>query len=698
MSRAPTVESPRDRLPRAAARGATIAGACAALGPLHTSFEAPLFLLASTLVWLVPRWLGHGHAWGPRTTRQLALLGVCLVPLDMAVGSGDLVRSLLHLLALLQISVLGTPLRQAECVRLVLLGGSQVGAASCLRMDPGLPVWILAFIVLAAAALHRSTVSGTLPRGAVPRFRRPAALAAGIVPCGIVLFLCLPRVDLSGGAQGPGASALPYSIGPAAAGGATRTGYTDTVRLGDEASIQKDPTLAFSCRFMREGAPAEPRATPRWRVRQMDWFDGHAWSAALGEARYTFDNHDRKLDRRVDIHPAWVPPDRWLTARMTAGVGHPRGVPVHGVPCAVGGIRSLWRLHAAHLSFDGPAPRDYTVESAEIRWEALRAAVRPAVVADLDLQIPPIPSAGRIRDLAARLSAGSQTPGETIERCRAHFEEGFSYTLDLDWDPGDDPVGRFLFEERRGHCEYFASALALLLRGAGIPARLAVGYADGERDDATSTYVVRQSHAHAWVEVPVHPPGGDTSGGLAFLPVDATPSAERLARMPLPSGLPFWSRARLAFEDRWNRYVVAYDERTRQETGAWMRSRIKGFLPGGIARILAAGFAAALLWLILRRLCGGKPAVSAVRTASCGAYRKALLLLARRGHRRSAHETPREYAVRLPAPLGAAREPLQVLTGCHEAVVYAGEPAPAHDDRARQALGELRSALRSSGR
>ncbi len=698
MNLAPTADTPRDRLPRAAARGATIAGACAALGPLHASIEAPLFLLASALLWAIPRALGRTHAWGPRAVRRLALLGVLTVPIDMAAGSGDLVRSLLHLLVILQISVLGSALRQAECMRLVLLGASQVGAASCLRMDAGVTAWILAYVVLAAAALHRSTVSGTVPRGVPPRFRRPAALATGIVPCGIALFLCLPRPDAASvGATGITANDLPYTIGPVGAGGMARTGYTDTVRLGDEASIQRDLTLAFTCRFERDGEGATPRSSPRWRVRHMDWFDGHTWNAASGEGRILFDSHDRDIDRRIDLidfHPPWVAANRWITARMTAGAGHPRSIPVYGIPCAVGGTRTLG-LHGTRVFFhDTPVPRTYTVESAEIRWEAKRGTLRPAGESTLDLQIPPIPSAGRIRDLATRLSVGSSSPGETIERCRAHFDRGFTYTLDIDWEPGDDPVGQFLFEERRGHCEYYASALAVLLRAAGIPARLAVGYADGDWDAATSTCIVRQAHAHAWVEVPILPPGGNLSGDLMFLPVDATPSAERLALAPTTADLSLWSRASLAFEDRWNRYVVAYDERTQQETRAWFFSRFGIPDAGWIARILAACGAAILVWLSWRRLRRGRPAIPAVKSASCPPYRRALALLARRGHRRGAHETPREFAARLPAALNPARESLRVLTHCHEAVVYAGEPAPTHVDRAERALGELRAALK----
>src|SRR5207253_6866831 len=78
---------------------------------------------------------------------------------------------------------------------------------------------------------------------------------------------------------------------------------------------------------------------------------------------------------------------------------------------------------------------------------------------------------------------------------------GYSYTLNLTGKPGRDPLAHFLFEARAGHCEYFASAMAIMLRTLGIPSREVNGFLPGEYNDLAGDYIVRASDAHSWVEV-----------------------------------------------------------------------------------------------------------------------------------------------------------------------------------------------------
>ena len=74
------------------------------------------------------------------------------------------------------------------------------------------------------------------------------------------------------------------------------------------------------------------------------------------------------------------------------------------------------------------------------------------------------------------------------------------YTLQLSRTVPHDPLANFLFERKQGHCEYFASSMAVMLRTLGIPSRVVNGFRTGEFNDLTSQYVVRASNAHSWVE------------------------------------------------------------------------------------------------------------------------------------------------------------------------------------------------------
>jgi hypothetical protein len=146
-----------------------------------------------------------------------------------------------------------------------------------------------------------------------------------------------------------------------------------------------------------------------------------------------------------------------------------------------------------------------------------------------------------------------------------------------------DPIVHFLLESRRGHCEYFASALAALCNCSGIPARLVTGYVANELDDATGKYVIREWHAHAWVEVQVSP--------WRWQAFDPTPAAEHERK---EGGAPEtlagrWRSLFGRFEARWADGFVAFDE-TAQD-------RLMNSLDWGWSEKLGAALHATRQWL-----------------------------------------------------------------------------------------------------
>src|SRR6185436_13828106 len=86
-------------------------------------------------------------------------------------------------------------------------------------------------------------------------------------------------------------------------------------------------------------------------------------------------------------------------------------------------------------------------------------------------------------------------------RVEGYLRGKFEYTLSLTWDPGKQPLSTFLFQQKKGHCEYFASAMAVLLRSVDVPTRLVNGFLMGEYNPIGDAYIVRESDAHSWVEV-----------------------------------------------------------------------------------------------------------------------------------------------------------------------------------------------------
>ncbi|HEV3233575.1 MAG TPA: transglutaminaseTgpA domain-containing protein [Candidatus Dormibacteraeota bacterium] len=135
--------------------------------------------------------------------------------------------------------------------------------------------------------------------------------------------------------------------------------------------------------------------------------------------------------------------------------------------------------------------------------------------ASVDLQLPSgVPS--RVHALALRLTAGQPTEYDKVRSVVDYLQQGYPYSLDTPRLPsGADAVDQFLFVDRVGFCEQFASALSVLLREVGIPSRMAIGYGTGDHDTLTGTFTVRARDAHAWVEV-LFP-------GVGWVPFDASP-------------------------------------------------------------------------------------------------------------------------------------------------------------------------------
>ena len=155
----------------------------------------------------------------------------------------------------------------------------------------------------------------------------------------------------------------------------------------------------------------------------------------------------------------------------------------------------------------------------------------------------------RIQDLAEKLGAGLP-PDEAARRFQRYLGDNMAYSLDFVGRNAENPVEDFLFRYKSGHCEYFATAMILMLRSVGIPARLATGFLGSEFNPLEDYYIVRQSNAHAWVEA-YFPESGWTT-------LDPTPPSGRPAVETRPTMTLMLRQAWDYMEFRWDRYVMSY--------------------------------------------------------------------------------------------------------------------------------------------
>jgi transglutaminase-like putative cysteine protease len=252
----------------------------------------------------------------------------------------------------------------------------------------------------------------------------------------------------------------------------------------------------------------------------------------------------------------------------------------------------------------------------------------------------------RVRRLAADLTSGGSTQEEKVDAVLRHLQTGFTYSREDLGSGTRNPLENFLFETRRGHCEYHATAMAILLRCAGIHARVVQGFVAGTYMDGV--YVVRLSDAHLWTEV-FYP-------GRGWKSYDPTPQSVAEERAALGIG---WLEK---LSIKWHTYVIRYDRAAQTDLFGWVRSGV--LKAAGVAQQAAPGLGrwaaglagvAIVLWGLIRiRLWRGgwMRVLSQSRRARGPAranryFQDYLDALARRGYRRRPGTTPNDLLAAL---------------------------------------------------
>ncbi|MFB3816612.1 MAG: DUF3488 and DUF4129 domain-containing transglutaminase family protein [Candidatus Methylomirabilales bacterium] len=637
----------------------------------------------------------------------LTVVFLAYAVLDVAVLAESFVAAIVHLLLFLEVYKLWNLESSRDLLDLVVLTFLQLLAASTMTASFAfLPIFCL-YMLLAMwtlILLHlRQETEAALPdrshallaetRLVTPRFLATTGASAAVsLLLTVLIFLAIPRI---------GRSYLPFQ-GPAAP---LTTGFTERVELGAYGSLQQDPTIVMRVSFADSGGVLGRLPALYWRGVAFDHFDGRTWSLS---------DPLRSPVRRLRADAFLVEPPRPGTPMLAYEVfldpigsevlfAAPRVLSVQGsLPAlatdAAGGLLLLAapasRIRYTVVSQPHPPP------AAQLRGAG---ALYPPAVRARYLQLPDLPPA--IHAMAEELTRDAASPYDAARRVEEHLAATLRYSLDLAPAPGRDPLEEFLAGRQAGNCEYFAAGMAVLLRAAGIPARVVNGFQRGEWNEVGQYFAVRQRDAHSWVEV--YFPG---AGWVSF---DPTPRAAFESSRFGESG---WAQKYFdALRMRWHRYVVDYNVgdqagvalRLRQQSLTVRRSLRFGWEAGwasvraGLGRarhLLGAGAALLALglagyWLAKRRPAIGEGARlwllwATAQLPPVAFYERMLRLLARRGHPRPPSLTAREFADGLAGqPL---YEPVRELTALYERVRFGGEPlAPGEARRAAELLRRL---------
>lgn len=611
-----------------------------------------------------------------------SLIYILFFPIDYHYLSRDLIQATVHLILFLAVVKILTASSSRDHLFLGIIAFLQILAAAMFSLSLSFFFFLVVFLVSAIASMtsgeiRSSSLGRRVATGASGRLPWRLMWMTGLLTAGVLLmtgglFLILPRTARA---------AFERFARP----GDRVTGFAREVTLGQMGELRK-PSRAVMHVYFDPGAPKQHFY---WRGVALSEFNGWKWynspaSPKLLQARddiLTLVNDDQlrkpggpRINYEIVLHTR---PSEGL---FVAGLAERMRVPNSLVWLTEGGglrvpfnDESNFR-YSVYSYFGGPDASDY-----------LGYTRLPEQVRNYNLLLPPVDP--RILDLAKRLTSGHQ---DDFSRARAignYLLTQYTYSLTPLEKEADDPLAHFLFERRKGHCEYFASAMAVMLRASWIPARVVTGFNQGANNPLTGLHVVRASDAHAWVEAWI--PG---RGWTAFDPTPGNPDQGR----DLMSRLSMWMDAVDVF---WQEWVIGYDldrqltlafrigQSSRQKLalphlGEWWRSVRDSFkvegpaVNGRLGWLLVPAALAAAAWFLIRqyrrRLLrrAAKGEISPGEAALL--YRRFLALLRRRGFVREASATPIEFARSIASP--ALAPPAMEFTLAYNELRYAGRP------------------------
>ena len=630
-------------------------GAVASSGTL----DLPTMLLTGAAI-LVRLGIAAGllrYSLSERAATLLAVAYIGFYPVDYFFLSADFLKSTVHLVFFISAVLLLKASTPRDYKLLELIAFLQMLAGSVLSINALYLFFLAMFLLAATAALASGEVRAKVDSSARVTFstlrgaRRGLGFLsvftfAAILALGGMFFVLLPRT-----AHAALRHLIPNRF--------HLPGFSNEMTLGQIGEIRMSSTPVMHVRVYDTPAGVDMK----WRGTTLSQFDGRRW----------FNEIDRGEPILVEKRQAvlatpeqWARPGRRVQYEVHLKSATEDALFFLGVPEAIMiDAPQIIRTSASAYRTGGLAyPMRYEARSFldDPQTPPLTPPAMGPASRHIYLQLPPMdPAIGRLAQEVTNVGVTSETKARALE---THLRTQYKYTTQLLSAEVKDPMSHFLFQRKAGHCEYFASSMALMLRTIGIPSRVATGFQSGTYNPISNWYLIRASDAHSWVEAWI-----DGRGWVTFDPTPSGPSSESTA---------IWHTAAMfldALEVFWQDWVMSYDlERqiliadrigqnlqlpawTGQSPGQYAQhlwSSVASAIDRRMAAMLVLSLAAAwLIWwfapkfwsLWLRRRHDGL-----LRARTAGAsdatllYQRMLDALRQHGNEKPAWLTPREFA------------------------------------------------------
>lgn len=495
----------------------------------------------------------------------------------------------------------------------------------------------------------------------------------------IAIFVSFPRLGLGFMALNTKAAAI--------------SGFSETVRLGDVGKIKLNESVVMRVEFKKDSKSYRPESNILWRGVALDHYENQQWATTMPRAMRMKKRPGYPLNLfTVNSPENVVQQDIYMEAFDSPVIF------THGIPMTVDGNFREIQMDQGYVlkTVDKNAsPKRFTMVSDIGQPDLSYSTSVPSNLGNIYpsrfLQLSKLHP--DIVKLASDMTGSASTKSQIADQILKRLKNNYGYSLDLVHETDHTGLYEFLFIRKKGHCEYFASAMVILLRLNGIPARMVNGFSGGEWNEMGDYLIVRQKHAHSWVEA--YMPG---KGWAVYDPTPPDPGAAIQTSHALGHSMDLM---RLY----WQRYVVKYTMKDQerivnffnQESRDMIKSlkSLKTLKARDVLRymwekiwipIIAGGII--LLLILLRKNAWRWPGLAGTTKTPYAVtlYRQMLKRCARLGVIKQSTQTHTEFLKRAATLPADKKQAIEQITAFYEQCRFGARPAPAKQRKQMQSL------------